>query len=78
MKTDSFDFRPIDDAQTTAGKMTDVLVSSYQTGGAGGDYYRYELKNVIVTSYQISGADGDAVPTDELTLNFAQIDYDYG
>src|SRR5215204_4225548 len=37
-------------------KLTDVLVSSYQTGGS---------------------AHGEVVPTDQISLNFAKIEFDY-
>ncbi len=37
-------------------KMTDLLVSSFQTGGAGGS---------------------DVTPTDQISLNFAKIEYEY-
>jgi len=38
-------------------KMSDVLVSSYQTGGS---------------------SHGEVVPTDQISINFAKIEYEYG
>jgi type VI secretion system secreted protein Hcp len=41
-------------------------------------YYRVEMKDIMVTSYQTGGsAHGDVVPTDQISVNFAQIKFEH-
>ena len=46
-----------------------------QNSGNQQSYLKLELKDVLVTSYQNSR--GDAVPTDQFSLNFAKIKFEY-
>jgi type VI secretion system secreted protein Hcp len=42
------------------------------------DYYTIKLDDILVTSYQSGGhAGGDAIPTDQFSLAFAKIKYEY-
>lgn len=42
------------------------------------DYLKFTLTDVLVSSYQLGGsASSDAVPTDQISLNFAEIDFSY-
>ena len=52
-------------------------VDVYLARSSDGVYLRYELKNVMVTSYSLSGASGGAVPTESITLNFAEVEWTY-
>lgn len=42
------------------------------------EYYTIILNDVLVSSYQSGGTEGsNAVPTDQFSLNFAKIEFDY-
>jgi type VI secretion system secreted protein Hcp len=42
-------------------------------------FLKIKLSEVFVTSYQTGGsANGDVVPTDQVSLNFAQLEFKYG
>lgn len=42
------------------------------------EYLKITLSDVLVSSYQTGGADsGGIVPTDQISLNFAQIEYEF-
>ena len=42
------------------------------------DYYVIKLEDVLISSYQSGGSEGSqALPTDQFSLNFAKIEYDY-
>jgi type VI secretion system secreted protein Hcp len=42
----------------------------------GTQYYKITLKDVLISSYQTSG--GTDLPMEEVSLNFAQIEFEYG
>ena len=48
-------------------------------GGEQQEYYTLKLHDVVVTSYQSGGSatGGDSVPTDQFSLSFTTIHYDY-
>jgi type VI secretion system secreted protein Hcp len=49
-----------------------------KAGGKQEDYYLVTLEDVLVSSYQSGGhAAGDSIPTDQFSLNFAKIKYEY-
>jgi|GEM_PF-1370459 len=59
-----------------------VKLHFLRTGATGlqEEYYLYELTNVIITSYSFSAsqsAAGDPQPTENVTLNFAQVKVTY-
>ena len=49
-----------------------------KAGGNQEDYLTIKLTDVLVSSYQTKpSSDSDAVPTDQVSLNFAKIEFDY-
>ena len=49
---------------------------------AGGEqqsqvFIKYTLEDVLVSSYQTGGSFGEVVPTDQFSLNFAKIEFDF-
>jgi type VI secretion system secreted protein Hcp len=49
-----------------------------KAGGKQEDYYLVTLEDALVSSYQSGGhSAGDSVPTDQFSLNFAKIKYEY-
>ena len=47
-----------------------VLVKS------GQEYMKWTFTDVMVSSYQVGGS-GDVVPTDQISLNFAKVEFEY-
>jgi len=43
---------------------------------SGQDYMKWTFTDVMVSSYQVGGS-GDAVPTDQISLNFAKVEFEY-
>ena len=41
------------------------------------EYLKIEMSDVLVSSYQTGGSAGDVIPLDQISLNFAKIEYDY-
>ena len=49
-----------------------------KSGGEPQDFYLIKLEDVLISSYQSGGSEGsNAVPTDQFSLNFAKIEFDY-
>lgn len=47
---------------------------------AGGDQQEYQtvtMSDLLVSSYQIGGSHGDLIPTDQCSLNFSKIEFEY-
>ncbi|MEX2119691.1 MAG: type VI secretion system tube protein Hcp [Pirellulales bacterium] len=47
---------------------------------AGGDQQEYlvvKFSDLLVSSYQTGGSQGDVVPTDQISLNFSKIEFEY-
>lgn len=60
-----------------SGQMLDQAVLTFRkAGGDQQEYLKIELKEILVTSYQ-TGGPGDEVPTDQISLNFTQIKFEY-
>jgi len=49
-----------------------------KAGGDQHDYYTVTLSDCMVSSYQSGGhSSGDPIPTDQFSLNFAKIEFEY-
>jgi type VI secretion system secreted protein Hcp len=50
-----------------------------ESAAAPAEYLKLKLEDVIISSYQTAGAEGSEgdVPTDQVSLNFAKIEFDY-
>lgn len=47
---------------------------------AGGDQQEYlivKFSDLLVSSYQTGGSSGDVVPTDQVSMNFSKIEFEY-
>jgi len=54
-----------------------VLVAR-KAGGTQQEFYKVTFTDLLVSSYQISGSrHGDTVPVDQISLNFAKIEWNY-
>lgn len=52
-------------------------VDVYLMRSSDGRYLRYELKDVMVTSYSLSSSGAGDVPTESVTLNYAEVKWEY-
>jgi type VI secretion system secreted protein Hcp len=41
------------------------------------DFLKIKFSDLLVSSYQTGGSSGDVVPTEQISLNFAKIEYEY-
>ena len=41
------------------------------------DYYKVIMEDVLVSSYQSGGSGGGDLPSDQFSLNYAKIEFDY-
>jgi len=41
------------------------------------EYLKITFTDVLISSYQTGGSSGDVIPTDQISLNFAKIEYEY-
>lgn len=48
-----------------------------KAGGGQQEYLVVKLSDVQITSYQIGASSGDVVPTDQVSLSFAKIEFEY-
>jgi type VI secretion system secreted protein Hcp len=54
-----------------------AILSARKSGGGQQDFLHIKIEDVLVSSYQSGGANTDSLPTDQFSLNFAKIDYDF-
>jgi type VI secretion system secreted protein Hcp len=55
-----------------------AVLTARKAGKDQQEFLRWTFADVLVTSYQTSGSDpGEAVPTDQISLNFAKIRVEY-
>jgi len=59
----------------------EALLTIRKAGGdAGGEpveYLKITMKDLVISSYQTAGSSGEDVPVDSVSLNFANIKYEY-
>jgi len=54
-----------------------ATLSCRKAGGGQQEFLKITLQEVLVSSYQTGGANTDALPTDQFSLNFSKIEYDF-
>ena len=56
----------------------DAVLTVRKAGREQQEYLTIKMSDVLVSSYQIAGAGGgDSVPTDQISLNFAKIEFEF-
>jgi len=55
----------------------EVEIEIATAGGNNQEYLVIELENVIITSVNPQGSAGDALPTEELTLSYEKVSWEY-
>jgi type VI secretion system secreted protein Hcp len=64
-------------ACATGQHIPEVVFFVHRPGGDTQDYIKVTLEDVLVSSYQTSGSAGDSIPTDQFSLNFGKIVFEY-
>jgi type VI secretion system secreted protein Hcp len=61
----------------TGDHIADGTLVCRKAGGDQQEYLTIKLTDLLVSSYQTGGSHGDIVPMDQVSLNFAKIEFDY-
>jgi type VI secretion system secreted protein Hcp len=48
-----------------------------KAGGKQEEFFKITFTDVLVSSFQTAGSHGDTVPSDQISINFARIEFDY-
>ena len=64
-------------ACATGQHIAKVVLIARKAGGGQQAYLCVTMRDVLVSSYQTGGSSGDIIPTDQIGLNFARIEYEY-
>jgi type VI secretion system secreted protein Hcp len=48
-----------------------------KAGGDQQEYMKITMSDLLVSSYQTGGSAGDVVPTDQISMNFSKIEFEY-
>jgi type VI secretion system secreted protein Hcp len=54
-----------------------VTLTCRKAGKEQQEFLKIEITSALVSSFNTSGSTGDEIPTDQVTLNFAKIEYKY-
>jgi type VI secretion system secreted protein Hcp len=56
----------------------EATLTCRKAGGKAEGFYKIKMSDLLVSSYQTSGSGhGDLIPHDQITLNFAKIEFEY-
>jgi type VI secretion system secreted protein Hcp len=61
----------------TGEHIKEATLTARKSGGGQQDFLHIKMTDVLISSYQSGGANSDALPTDQFSLNFAKVDYDF-
>jgi type VI secretion system secreted protein Hcp len=53
------------------------VLTCRKAGGEQQEYLQIKMADLLVSSYQTGGSHGDVVPTDQISLNFSKIEFEY-
>src|SRR4030095_15282205 len=55
-----------------------AILTARKAGGGQQEYMKVTMEDVLISSYQVGGsANSDVVPMDQVTLNFAKLEFSY-
>jgi type VI secretion system secreted protein Hcp len=54
-----------------------AVLTCRKAGKEQQEYLKVTMSDLVVSSYQTGGSSGDVVPTDQISLNFSKIEYEY-
>jgi type VI secretion system secreted protein Hcp len=65
-------------ACATGKHIKQAILTARKAGKAQQEFLVYKFTEVLITSYQIAGSEaGDELPMDQISFDFARIDYEY-
>lgn len=65
-------------ACATGKALTKAVLTCRKAGGKQEEFFKVTLSDLLVSSYQTGGsAHGDVVPTDQISLNFSKVEFEY-
>ncbi len=54
-----------------------ALLTCRKAGKDQQEYMKIKFSDLLISSFQTGGSNGDVVPVDQISLNFAKIEYEY-
>lgn len=54
-----------------------ALLTCRKAGKEQQEYLKVKFSDLLISSFQTGGSSGDIVPVDQISLNFAKIEYEY-
>jgi type VI secretion system secreted protein Hcp len=64
-------------ACATGQHIKEAKLTCRKAGGEQQEYLTVKFSDLLVSSYQTGGSSGDVVPTDQVSLNYSKIEYEY-
>lgn len=55
----------------------EALLTCRKAGKEQQEYLKIKFTDLLISSYQTGGSSGNVVPVDQISLNFAKIEYEY-
>lgn len=65
------------EACATGEHIKKAILTCRKAGKDQQEYLKVTLSDLVVSSYQTGGSHGDVVPTDQVSLNFSKVEYEY-
>jgi len=54
-----------------------AILTARKAGGDQQEYFLINMADLLVSSYQVGGSKGEIIPTDQISLNFSKIEFEY-
>ena len=64
-------------ACATGQHVDEALLTCRKAGKGGQEYLKIKFTDLLVSSHQMGGSAGDVVPLDQISFNFAKIEFSY-
>lgn len=64
-------------ACATGEHIKEALLTCRKAGGEQQEYLKIKFTDLLVSSYQTGGSGGGDIPTEQISLNFTKIEYEY-
>jgi len=64
-------------ACATGKHIKEAILTARKAGKGQLDYLVFKFKDLIISSYQVGGSEAAGAPMDEVSFNFASIDFEY-
>jgi type VI secretion system secreted protein Hcp len=61
----------------TGEHIKEAILSGRKAGGTQQDFLKITLSDVLVSSYQTGGSGGSDLPMEQVSINFAKIEFEY-